>query len=149
MVSRKHRIETHFPEDRNCEVRKRTKITRAPCKTRTGEALRRAEKFGDTITADHTKSPTMDVNLETINHRYSVVVQDLATQWIQSAKRKLLRRRKGVYERFSSRHTSQKLFIQTIHWNWEKLVKIYPGITAHQRSTVSRRMVSPKERYAE
>ena len=30
--SRKHSIYTHFPKDRNCEVRVRTKMTRAPCR---------------------------------------------------------------------------------------------------------------------
>ena len=28
----KHSVKTHFPEDRNCEICKRTKITRAPCR---------------------------------------------------------------------------------------------------------------------
>ena len=28
----KHNVHTHFPEDRNCEICKRTKITRAPCR---------------------------------------------------------------------------------------------------------------------
>ena len=28
-------------------------MTRTPCRRRTGEALPRAEKFGDLITADH------------------------------------------------------------------------------------------------
>ena len=27
----KHSVYTHFPKDRNCEICKRTKITRAPC----------------------------------------------------------------------------------------------------------------------
>ena len=43
----KHSVCTHFPKDRNCEICKRTKITRAPCRRRTGEAVPRAEKFGD------------------------------------------------------------------------------------------------------
>ena len=60
--SRKHSIYTHFPQDRNCEVCFRTKMTRAPCRRRTGEALRRAENFVDLITADHMR----DVNPETI-----------------------------------------------------------------------------------
>ena len=30
---------THFPKDRNCEICKRTKITRAPCRRRNGEAV--------------------------------------------------------------------------------------------------------------
>ena len=49
----KHSVYTHFPKDRNCEICKRTKNTRAPCRRRNGEAVPRAEKFGDLITADH------------------------------------------------------------------------------------------------
>ena len=33
----KHDVYTHFPKDRNCEICKRTKITRAPCRRRNGE----------------------------------------------------------------------------------------------------------------
>ena len=51
-----HNVHTHFPKDRNCEICKRTKITRAPCRRRKGEAVPRADNFGDLITADH-KSP--------------------------------------------------------------------------------------------
>ena len=43
----KHNLHTHFPEDRNCEICKRTKITRAPCRRRNGEAVPRAANFGD------------------------------------------------------------------------------------------------------
>ena len=43
----KHSVHTHFPKDRNCQVCLRTKMTRAPCRRRTGEAVPRAEKFGD------------------------------------------------------------------------------------------------------
>ena len=53
VVSDKHSIYTHFPKDRNCEIRKKTKITRAPCRRRTGKAIPRAESFGDLITANH------------------------------------------------------------------------------------------------
>ena len=53
VASREHKIETHFPEDQNCEVCKRTKMTRVPCRERTGDAVPRSEKFGDLITADH------------------------------------------------------------------------------------------------
>ena len=49
----KHSVHTHFPKDRNCEICKRTKITRAPCRRRNGEAVPRAVNFGDLITADH------------------------------------------------------------------------------------------------
>ena len=78
----KHSVYTHCPKDRNCEICKRTKITRAPCRRRNGGAVLRAENFGDLITADH---KVLNENCESRNnHRYAVVVQDLATQWIQA-----------------------------------------------------------------
>ena len=67
-----------WPMDRQCKVCKRTKITRAPCTRRTGNPVPRAEKFGDLITADHR---VLSEECESRNnHRYAVVVQDLATQ---------------------------------------------------------------------
>ena len=70
----KHSVYTHFPKDRNCEICKRTKITRAPCRRRNGGAVPRAENFGDLITADH---KVLSDNCESRhNHRYAVVVQD-------------------------------------------------------------------------
>ena len=78
----KHNVHTHFPKDRNCEICKRTKITRAPCRRRKGEAVPRADNFGVLITADH---KVLSENCESRNnHRYAVVIQDLATQWIQA-----------------------------------------------------------------
>ena len=78
----KHSVETHFPTDRNCEICKRTKITRAPCRRRNGGVVLRAENFGYLITADH---KDLSEGCESRNnHRYAVVEQDLATQWFQS-----------------------------------------------------------------
>ena len=78
----KHSVYTHFPKDRNCEICQRTKITRPPCRRRIGGTVPRAENFGDLITADH---KVLSDNCESRNnHRYAVVVQDLATQWIQA-----------------------------------------------------------------
>ena len=62
---------------RNCEVCERTKITRTPCRRRTGNQEPRAEKFGDLLTADH-KVPSEDCESRN-NHQCAVVVQDLAT----------------------------------------------------------------------
>ena len=77
-----HSVDTHFPKDRNCEICQRTKITRAPCRRRIGRVVPRAENFGDLITADH---KVLSESCESRNnHRYAIVVQDLATQWIQS-----------------------------------------------------------------
>ena len=74
-------VNTHFPKDRNCEICKRTKNTRAPCRRRIGSVGPRAENFGDLITADH---KVLSEGCESRNnHRYEVV-QDLPTQWIQA-----------------------------------------------------------------
>ena len=78
----KHSVYTHFPKDRNCEICQRTKITRGPCRKRNGGAVPRAENFGDLTTADH---KAFSENCESRNnHRHAIVVQDGATQWIQS-----------------------------------------------------------------
>ena len=66
----KHSVYTHFPQDPNCEICKRTKITKAPCRRRNGEAVPRAEKIGDLITADY---KILGDNCESRNnHQYSV-----------------------------------------------------------------------------
>ena len=58
------------------------KITRASCKRRVGGAVPRAENVDDFITADH---KVLSERCESRNnHRHAVVVQDMATQWIQS-----------------------------------------------------------------
>ena len=87
-----HNIYTHFPKDRNCDVCLRTRMTRAPCRRRTGEAPLRAGKFGgaalraenfrDLRPADHKVLNEGCKSKD--NHLYAVVVQYLATQWIQS-----------------------------------------------------------------
>ena len=41
----KHSVYTHFPKDQNCEICQSTKITRAPCRKRIGEAPPRADFF--------------------------------------------------------------------------------------------------------
>ena len=79
---RKHSIYTHFPKDRNCDMCLITKNTRVLCKRRNEGSIPRAEKFGDLIKADH---KVLNEGSESRNnHRHAVVVQDLATQWIQS-----------------------------------------------------------------
>ena len=80
--SSKHSVYTHFPKDPNCDICLKAKITRASCRRRAGTVVSKAERFGDLITADH---KILSEGSESRNsHRYAVVVQDLATQWIQS-----------------------------------------------------------------
>ena len=66
-------LKTYFPKDRNCEICKRTKITKAPCRRRIGGVVPRPESFGDLITADY---KVLSEGCESRNnHRYAVVVQ--------------------------------------------------------------------------
>ena len=80
--SGKHSVYTHFPKDPNCEICLKTKITRSSCRRRAGKVVPRAEHVGDLIAADH--KVLSEESESRNNHRYAVVVQDLATQWIQS-----------------------------------------------------------------
>ena len=145
----KHRVETHFPEDQNCEICKRTKITRAPCRRRIGGAVPRAENFGDLITADH--KVLSEVCESRNNHRYAVVVQDLATHGSSRirAKQKLLRKHKGACKSSWSRIGSLKSFTLTIPWNLAKYVKIFPGIIVRRHHTDRKQMGLLREQYAE
>ena len=77
----KHCVYTHFSKDRNFDICQRTNFTRAPCRRRIGGAVPRAENFGDLITADH--KTLSEESASRNHHRYAVVVQDLATPWIQ------------------------------------------------------------------
>ena len=146
--SKQHSIYIHFQTDRNCEVHLRTKLTRVPCRKRIGEVLLRAEKFGDLITADH--KVLNEESESRNNHRYAVVVQDLATQWIQSyrCKTKTLQETEmSLRKFFEPLQKKQQLFMLTVHQNLENLVKIYYGIIEPQLFIVPRRMASSKRRY--
>ena len=145
----KHNVHTHFHKDRNCEICKRTKITRAPCRRRNGEAVPRALNFGDLITADH---KVLSDNCESRNnHRYAVVVQDLATQWIQAypCKNKTSKKPREACKSSWNPRGNQKSFTLTIPWNSAKLVKISPGIIARLHHTDRRLIVLRKEQCAE
>ena len=80
--SGKHSVHTHFPKDQNCDVCLRTKMTRVSCRRHAGTVVPRAENSGDLITADH--KALSEGSEPRNNHRYAVVVQDLAPQWLQS-----------------------------------------------------------------
>ena len=80
--SGKHSVFSHFPKEPNCDICLKTQITRASCRRRAGTVVPRAENLGDLITADH--KVLSEESESRNNHRYAVVVQDLATQWLQS-----------------------------------------------------------------
>ena len=114
----------------------RTKMTKALCRRRTGEALPRAEKFGDLIAADHRVLSESCVNLETI-----IDMQSWCRTWPPNessrirAKQKLLRKHKGACKSSWDQIGSLKSFTLTIPWNSAKLVKIFPGIIVRQHHT--------------
>ena len=82
----KHSVYTHVPKDRNCEICKKTIITRAHAEDAMAKPYLVLGGFGDLITADH---KVLNDNCESRNnHRYAVVVRDLVTQWIQAHPRK-------------------------------------------------------------
>ena len=142
-------VKTNFPKDRNCEICNRTKITRDPCRRRNGEAVPRAEKFGDLITADH---KVLSDNCESRNnHRCAVVVQDPATQWIQAypCKTKTSQQTQRSLQKFLDPKGILKSFTLTIPWNSAKLVKISPGIVARLHHADRRLMGLLKEQCAE
>ena len=128
----KHSVYTHFPKDRNCVICQRTKITRDPCRRRNEGSVLRAENFGDLITADH---KVFTENCESRNnHRYVVVVQDLATQWIQWYLCKT-NTSQETPEKLAkvpgTREENQKSLTLTIPLNLAKLVKIFPWIIVY------------------
>ena len=78
----KHSVYTHFPKTDIARSVKGPRLQGPHAGRRNGEAVPRADKFGDLITADH---KVLSDNCESRNnHRCAVVVQDLATQWIQA-----------------------------------------------------------------
>ena len=146
----KHSVYPHFPKDRNCEICQRTKITRAPCRKRNGGAVPRAESFGDLITADH---KVLTENCESRNnHRYAIVVQDLATQWIQSypCKTKTSQETQRSLQKFLEPNRKPRV----IHTDnspeiLANLVKIFPGIIVRRHHTDQKQMRLLKEQCAE
>ena len=140
-----HNVHTHFPKDRNCEICKRTKITRAPCRRRNGEAVPRAVNFGDLITADH---KVLSDNCESRNNHWCRTWPLNGSRRIR-AKTKLHKKPREACKSSWSQVGSLKSFTLTIPWNSAKLVKIFPGIIARLHHTDQRLMVLRKEQCAE
>ena len=136
----KHSVYTHFTKDRNCEICQRTNITRAPCRRRNGGVVLRAEKFGDLITADH---KVLSESCESRNnHRCAVVVQDLATQWIQSCpcKTKTSQETHRSLQKFLEPKRKPKVIYTDNFVNLAKPVKIFPGIIVRRHHTDRKQM---------
>ena len=141
-----HSVKTHFPKDGNCEICQRIKITRAPCRRRIGGAVPRAEIFGDFITADH---KILSEGCESRNnHRYAIVVQDLATQWLQSCpcKSKTSQETQRSLHKFLEPDRKHRVIYTD---NSSEFCKACEGIIVRRHHTDRKQVISLKEQYAE
>ena len=148
--SGEHSVYTHFPKDPNCDICLKTKITRASCRRRAGAAAPRAEHFGDMTTADH---KTLSEESESWNtHRYAVVVQDSATQWLQSyqSKTKTFQETQKSLMKFLEPTRKPKVFYTDNSSDFGKSCEEnYPGIIVRQYQTDQKEMGLLKEQCAE
>ena len=93
------------------------------------DRLHRAEKFGDIITADH--NIFKEENESRIHRQYSVVAQDVATQWIQRYPCKS----KRAEETMSSFYFLKKILVLNTRTTLSSLsnrVRVSIGILIHQ-----------------
>ena len=105
--------------------------------------------FGDLITADH---KVLSDNCESRNnHRYAVVVQDLATQWIQAypCKTKTSQETQRSLQKFLEPERKPKVIYTDNSLEFGKLVKIFPGIIVRRQHTDQKQMGLLKEQCAE
>ena len=121
VVSGHHSSCAHFPKDRYGEICQRTKIKRAPCRRRIGGVVPRAVA-GDTITADH--KILSDGSDSRHSHRYAIVGQDLATQWIQSypCKTETSQESERSSQKFLEPSRKPRVIYTPIPWNLAKFV---------------------------
>ena len=146
----KHSVYTHFPQDRNCEICKRTKITRALCRTRNGEAVPRAVIFGDLITADHkVLNRQLRISKQSPICSRGAGSSHSMDPGVSVQKTKLHKKPREACKSSWNPRGNQKSFTLIIPWNSAKLVKISPGIIARLHHTDRRLMVLRKEQCAE
>ena len=135
----KHILCTHFPNGPNCQICKRTQITKAACTRNSKSHTPHPIKFGDIITADYKILNEEFRN----NQRYAVVVQDLATQRIRSYPYKPQTSQETVRNLRNFRDPEEKpkvMIKHGQHWNLEQLVKIFDGMSVRTHLIGLRRM---------
>ena len=95
----------------------------------------RAENFGDLITADH--KVLSEESESRNNHRYAVVGQDLATQWLQSysCKTKTSQETQKNLMKFLEPTRKPKVIYTDNSLELGKSCEDYPGIIVRQHHT--------------
>ena len=145
----KHSVYTYFPKDPNCDICLQTKITRASCSRRAGTVLPKAEHFGVLITADH--KILSEESESRNNHRYAVVAQDLASQWLQSfpCKTKSSQETQKSLMKFVEPTRKPKVISSDNSLELSRLVRNNPGIIVRQRHADQKQVGLLKEQCAE
>ena len=107
------------------------------------------QKSLDLMTADH--KVFNEEGESGNNHGFVVVVQDLATQWIQSypCKTKTVQETEKSLRKFLEPSEKPKVIYTDNHWNLANPLMTYHGTTVRLHSVDLRRMVLPEEWYAE
>ena len=130
----KHSVKNSLPERPNLRDLSEDHYNKFSLQKRTGGAVPRAENVGDLITADH---KVLSGGCESRNnHRYAVVVHDLATQWIQSylCKTKTSQETLRSLQKFLEPDRKPEV-------NRQKLGKISPGIIVRRHHTDRKQML--------
>ena len=125
------------------------KITTAPRRRRIGGVWLRAEYFGDLITADHKVLTEGCVSRN--NHRYAVVVQDLATQRIQSyqCKTKTSEETERSLQMFLELSRKPKIIYSDNVFEFGKACEDLSWIIVRRPLTIQKQMGLLTEQYAE
>ena len=124
-------------------------ITRASCRRRTGTIVPRAENFSDMMTAS--QKILSDGSGSRNNHRYAVVVQDLATQWLQSypCKTKTSHATQKSLMKFLEPTRQPKVICIDTSGNLASPVKNCPGVIVRQLHTDQKQMGLLKDQCVE
>ena len=136
--------------DRNCAISRRTKITRASCRRRTGTVVPRAEQFG---WLDHSGSQSFQWRMW-ISKQSSICNRGARLGYsmdpvVSVQNKNFSGNTKGACKSSWSRIRSLKSFTLTIPWNLARPVKIFRGIIVRQHHTDQKQMWFLREQCAE
>ena len=141
----KHNVHTHFPRDRNCEICKRTKITRAPVQKTQWRSRTSSCKFW---WLDNSRSQSPQRQLR-ISKQSSICSRGAGSSHSMdpgvSVQKQNFTRNPEKLAKVPGTREETKSHLLTIRWNSAKLVKISPGIIARPHHTDRRLMVLRKE----
>ena len=147
----KHSVYTHLPEDRNCEICQRTKITRAPCRRRNGGSRTSCWKFW-WLDNSRPQGPKRQLR---VSKQSSIRSRGTGSSYsmdpgVSRAKTKLHKKPREAWQKFLEPERKQKVIY---HWQFLRIRKrLWRSLleSLHVYTTpIGRLMVLPKEQCAE